>query len=66
MGHDLQGKIRKAWKSGKYNSKRELVNGVISEMGIDPNGEYISDTIWVINRFADNIIQGGNGSFWKK
>lgn len=68
MSSELHKKIIKTWKRGQCNSKRELVNTVCEEMGIDINSknQYIQETIWVIKRIADNVIQGGNGQFWRK
>ena len=59
--------IRKLWNTGKYHSKRELVEAFCESKHIDINttNKYELETLWVINRISDNIIQGGNGHYWK-
>lgn len=60
--------IRKLWNTGKYSSKRELVEAFCETRHIDLNttNKYDLGTIWVVKRIAENVIQGGTGHFWKK
>lgn len=58
--------IRKLWNTGKYNSKRELVEAFCESKHIDlkSKDKYDVETIYVVRRIAENIIQGGSGHFW--
>lgn len=59
--------IRKLWNTGEYQSKRELIEAFCKSKQLNmmsPN-KYERETIWVINRIANNVIQGGDGRFWK-
>lgn len=60
-------KIKKLWNTGQYSSKRELVEAFCKEHNVDLNttNKYELETIWVINRIAENITQGGDGHYWK-
>ena len=60
--------IKKFWNTGNYQSKRELVEAFCELKGFNsvmPN-KYELETLYVINRIANNVIQGGDGRFWKK
>ena len=60
--------IKKLWNTGNYQSKRELVEAFCELKGFNSvmSNKYELETLYVINRIANNVIQGGDGRFWKK
>lgn len=54
-------KIRKLWNTGKYSTANELIDAIQEEYGIDLH----TDKIFIDN-VTNNIIQGGDGKYWKK